>query len=126
MARTRREIDIARRRIPLIRVGVNRMKRRRGLAARRQEMAQAAKLAWYMHESPAFARTFVEIADSEGIPETRAGGGDHHRLLRYLGLDGPASSMSRANRQIEACLRAGWDKDEIERRILERGPSSLI
>jgi hypothetical protein len=117
-------IGIAGRRIPLFRVWVRWLKRRRGLAARRQQMALAATLAWDIRNSKPFARAFRDIADQAGIPETRAGTSAQHRLLTYLGFEAPASAMSRACRQIDACLEAGWDKNEIERRMMA-GPSKI-
>jgi hypothetical protein len=120
----RKKIDVAGRRIPLIRAGVRRFKMWRGLAARRRQKVLAATLAFDINDSKAFARRFREIADQAGIPETRAGASPHQRLLGYLGFEGSASSLARACRQIDACLEAGWGKDEIKRRIMA-GPSKI-
>jgi hypothetical protein len=117
-------IGIAGRRIPLFRAWARWLTRRRGLAARRQQMVLAATLVWDIHQSESFARKFRDIADQAGIPKTRAGASAQRRLLIYLDFEAPASSMSRACRQIDACLKAGWDKNEIERRMMA-GPSKI-
>jgi hypothetical protein len=124
MTSRRNEIDAARRRIPILRACVRRLTPRRGLEPRRREMVLAATLAIDINNSKAFARAFRDIADQAGIPEPRAGVSPHQRLLNYLGLKATASSMSRACRQIEACVKAGWSKKEIERRIMA-GPSKI-
>jgi hypothetical protein len=124
MTSRRNEIEAARRHILMVRACVRRLKPWRGFEPRRREMVLAATLALDTKDSKGFARAFRDIADQAGIPEPRAGSSAHRRLLTYLELQVTASSMSRACRQIEACLKAGWGKDEITRRMMA-GPSKI-
>jgi hypothetical protein len=121
---TRNEIEAARRRIILLRICVRRLRTWLGFEARRREKVFAATLAREIEDSKAFAQAFEVLADQAGIPKARAGSSPYRRLLRFLELEVTGSSMSRACRQIEACVKAGWSKKEIERRMMA-GPSKI-
>lgn len=91
-------------------------------AALRERLAIAVKLAKMIERFPEAAETFDAAASLRRIRPTRADGGAYIRILRYVGLNGAASSLARHNKFVERLMKLDRPTSELTKSIIKEGP----
>ncbi len=101
-------------------------RRETGQLRLRLQLAEVARIAQRIEDSPTFAIAFRLVAGRNGIPVTRKGGRAHIRLLRYFGFECPGGTLARHAATVARLVASGASGHEIRESMTNVGPTKLL